>query len=66
VKEGAIAAWNFGTLAKLAPRYMHNNPDNWGQGYGIQEVAPSGLFTTIHVPIIHGVSLLPSILSGKK
>lgn len=65
VKEGALAAWNFGTLAKLAPRYMHNNPDNWGQGYGVQEVAASGLFTTIHVPIINGVSLLPSILVGK-
>lgn len=62
VKEGAIAAWNFGTLSKRAPRYMHNNPDNWSLGYGTQFVAPSGLFTTFGIPIIDGTSLLPDIM----
>ncbi len=60
VHGGVHAAWNFGCLCKLAPRYMHNNPDNWAHGYGIQLIARSGLFTTIHVPIIKGVSYLPS------
>lgn len=59
VGGGVQAAWNFGTLAKFAPRFMHNNPDNWGHGYGIQFIASSGHFTTIHVPIINGVSFLP-------
>ncbi len=60
VHGGVHAAWNFGCLCKLAPRYMHNNPDNWAHGYGLQLVARSGLFTTIHVPIIKGQSFLPT------
>lgn len=62
VHGGVHAAWNFGTLAKANPRYMHNNPDNWGLGWGLQLVSRSGHFTTVHVPIIQGESYLPHIL----
>jgi len=60
VHGGVHAAWNFGCLSKMAPRFMHNAPDNWGHGYGLQLVSKSGHFTTIHVPIINGVSYLPT------
>lgn len=62
---GVHAAWNFGCLCKMAPRYMHNSVDNWGHGYGIQLVAKSGHFTTIHVPIIKGISYLPTAFRGQ-
>jgi hypothetical protein len=66
VHGGTHAAWNFGCLSKMAPRYMHNTPDNWAHGYGIQLIAKSGHFTTIHVPIIKGVSYLPTAFRSQK
>lgn len=59
VHGGVHAAWCPGHISKNAPRYGHNSPDNWGHGYLLQIVARSGLFTTVHVPIVRGVSLLP-------
>lgn len=60
VHGGTHAAWNFGHLSKNAPRFMHNAPDNWSHGYGVVLVSKSGHFTIIHVPLIHGVSYLPT------
>jgi len=58
------AAWTPGCLCKFAPRYMHSRPDTWGHGYAIQFVARSGLFTHVQIPLLGGVSLLPSVLRG--
>lgn len=66
VHGGTHAAWNFGHLSKNAPRFMHNTPDNWQHGYGVLLVSKSGHFTVIHVPIINGVSFLPTAFRGRK
>lgn len=58
VKSDAHGAWCPGTLAKLQPLYQHTSPTKWTHGYLVQEVARSGRFLTIHVPIVNGESLL--------
>jgi hypothetical protein len=65
VHGGVQAAWCPGHLSKNAPRFMHNNPDNWGHGYAVLLVSKSGHFTYIHVPIINGVSYLPTAFRAK-
>jgi len=65
VSSGAIGAWSFGTLAQLAPLYGHTRPTSWSHGYGIQFVRPNGIFTTISIPIVHGISLLPAALKSR-
>lgn len=66
VHGGTHAAWNFGHLSKNAPRFMHNAPDNWQHGYGVMLVSKSGHFSVIHVPIINGMSFLPTMFRGRK
>ncbi len=58
VTSDGIGAWCPGTLAELQPLYQHTNPSMWTLGYGIQFVAPSGIFMHFNVPIIKGQSLL--------
>jgi predicted phosphodiesterase len=62
--EGVMAA-NPGTLAKLQPLYKHTQPTSWSHGYDIQLVHPSGNFCHIHVPILAGVSFLPSVFRDR-
>jgi predicted phosphodiesterase len=68
VTADGIMAANPGTLAKLQPLYHHTAPSSWSHGYAIQLVHPSGNFCHIHVPILNGVSFLPSVFRdrGKK
>jgi predicted phosphodiesterase len=68
VTADGIMAANPGTLAKLQPIYRHTAPTSWSHGYAIQLVHPSGNFCHIHVPILNGVSFLPSVFRdrGKK
>jgi predicted phosphodiesterase len=62
--EGIMAA-NPGTLAKLQPLYKHTAPTSWSHGYDLQLVHPSGNFCHIHVPILAGVSFLPSVFRDR-
>jgi predicted phosphodiesterase len=58
VMTQGIGAWCPGTLAKLQPLYRHTEPTAWSHGYGVQFVAPSGLFLHVNVTIHAGESLL--------
>lgn len=58
VTSDGHGAWSPGTLAKLQPLYMHTAPSNWSQGYALQELAKSGRFLHLQVPIHKGKSLL--------
>lgn len=58
VTSDGHGAWSFGTLAKLQPLYAHTHPTSWSHGYGVQAVAPSGAFVTLHAPILRGRSIL--------
>ena len=60
VSSDGIGAWCPGTLSELQPLYRHTAPSDWSHGYAIQYVAKSGNFLHQNVPIVHGVSLLPS------
>jgi hypothetical protein len=62
VQAGAVGAWCPGTLAGLQPLYSHTNITDWTHGYGIQTVSESGLFASMLVPIIEGVSMLSSLM----
>lgn len=64
VTSEGIGSWNFGTLAKLQPLYMHTNPTSWTLGYGIQFVAPSGKFITMSVPIFGDHTLLSDTIGS--
>jgi UDP-2,3-diacylglucosamine pyrophosphatase LpxH len=55
--DGLIGSWMFGCLCELNPLYYDTDTTDWAHGFGIQIVHPNGLFTTLSVPIIDGVSL---------
>lgn len=65
VGAGDIGCWSFGTLAKTQQFYMHTRPSTHTHGYGIQNVARSGHFLTVPIPIIKGASYLGRLHSGK-
>lgn len=58
VKSDGHGAHSPGTLAKLQPLYQHTSPSDWVHGYAVQELAKSGRFLHINVPIHKGESLL--------
>lgn len=59
-----IGAWTIGHLSRSMPYWQHGRPTGWAHGYAIQIVARSGAFLHITVPIIDGVSLLPTLKLG--
>jgi hypothetical protein len=60
VSADGIGAWSPGTLAKLQPLYMHTAPTTWSHGYGLQIINKSGNFAHFNIPILNGVSMLPT------
>lgn len=67
VSVGMVAAWNPGCLCVLQPRWHHNNPTTWTQGYILQIVNESdGTFHAMQVPIDNGRSYLTSLLKTVK
>lgn len=66
VRSEGHGAWSPGTLAELQPLYQHAAPSGWSQGYALQEVAKSGRFLHIHVPIVGGESLLLGAVKALK
>jgi UDP-2,3-diacylglucosamine pyrophosphatase LpxH len=66
VASGEIGAWTPGTLAKLAPLYMHSAITDWSHGYAIQLVDKGGAFLHVQVPIVRGVSMLKPLLARLK
>lgn len=61
LSEGTQGIWSMGCLSRKHQYWHHDRPMNWTHGYGIQIVARSGLFLTFQIPIVNGVSLLPTI-----
>lgn len=61
LESGTLGLWSAGCLSKKAQYWHHARPLNWTQGYCIQVVAKSGAFLNFQVPIVNGISLLPSI-----
>jgi predicted phosphodiesterase/transposase-like protein len=61
VSSGAIGAWSPGCLCEIQPYYGYTNITDWSHGYGLQFAQPDGRFLHLNVPIIDGLSLLPSI-----
>lgn len=57
LKSEMLGAWSFGCLSLKQPIWIHNEITDWVHGYGVQEVAQSGLFMTHQVPIINGKSV---------
>lgn len=71
IATGEIGAWCPGTLSELQPMYMHTNPSEWSNGYGVQLVnEKTGAFLHVNVPICEDTSLLHPLLykteSGQK
>lgn len=61
VSRGAIGAWCPGCLCELQPMYGQTNITDWSHGYGLQFAQKDGRFLHLNVPIVDGLSLLPSI-----
>jgi len=61
VKAGVIGAWSPGCLSQIQPYYGYTNLTDWSHGYGLQFAQKDGRFLHINVPIIDGLSLMPSI-----
>jgi hypothetical protein len=59
-----IGAWTIGYLADPKPYWQHGRPNGWVHGYAVQIVSKSGNFQHINVPIVDGVSMLPTIKLG--
>jgi len=63
VAVGEIGAWCPGTLSELQPMYMHTNPSEWSNDYGVQLVNEnSGTVLHVNVPICEDTSLLHPLL----
>lgn len=60
VNEGAIGAWSPGCLCEIQPYYGYTNLTDWSHGYGLQFVQKDGRFLHLNVPIVEGVSMMPS------
>ena len=58
VSAGDIGVWSYGTLARTQQYYMHTRPSTHTLGYGIHNVARSGNFLSVAIPLIKGVSYL--------
>ena len=61
VKAGVVGAWSPGCLCQIQPYYGYTNLTDWSHGYGLQFAQKDGRFLHINVPIIDGLSLMPSI-----
>jgi predicted phosphodiesterase len=67
VHVGLVSAWSPGCLCKLQPRWGHNKPTEWTQGYILQIVnSEDGTFQAIPVPIHEGRSYLTTLLKTVK
>lgn len=66
VSSDEIGAWCPGTLAQLAPLYLHTTPSDWTHGYAVQLVNPSGTFLHVQVPIVRGKSMLKPLIERLK
>lgn len=62
VTSGEIGAWCPGTLARLAPLYLHTAPSDWSHGYAVQLINKSGTFLHVQVPIVRGKSMLHPLI----
>ena len=61
VSRGEIGAWCPGCLCELQPMYGQTNITDWSHGYGLQFAQKDGRFLHLNVPIVDGLSLMPSI-----
>ncbi len=57
VVAGHVGGWNAGCLCKKQPMWLHTNPSQWVNGYGIDVVAKSGNFQPIRIRIENGESM---------
>ncbi len=63
VNGETIIARNPGCLCRKIELWQHSEPNNWTNGYNAEIVnEEDDRFISIHIPIVNGESLLPSIL----
>jgi hypothetical protein len=63
---GLVKAFNPGCLCVMQPVWMHSDPTEWSQGYGVDVIAKSGNFQRLHVPIWRGESLASAMIERFK
>jgi hypothetical protein len=63
VGAGVIGSWNPGCLCEINPLWQHTRPTDWTQGIAVQQIARSGSFLHMNIPIIDGRSHLTALLN---